>query len=129
MKTLNPNKNGSKRHDDLAHLDGESGVYVLYKRPNSYIGSTKDLRSRLRGHTKRFPGWYSVYQRMPIGKARERERELIQKFIESGFNILNQVIYSHGDRHSSVSPQTLKARLKAGWSLDAAKKTPARRYR
>lgn len=128
MNHLNSNKPGSRRHDGLKSLEGVSGVYVIYKKPESYIGSTKNLRSRLRSHVRRFPGWGYVYQRMPIEQARQREKELIAKFRKAGFQILNQTIYSHGERHPDVTPQLLHHRIKAGWSLDRAKNTPPKKY-
>lgn len=128
MNYLNSNKAGSRRHDDLKSLEGVSGVYVIYRKPESYIGSTHNLRSRLRSHVRRFPGWGYVYQRLPIEQARQREKELIAKFRAKGFRILNIATYSYGERHPDVTPQLLHHRLKAGWDLERAKYTPPKKY-
>lgn len=130
MNKLNPQPSGSRRHDELESLGGQSGVYVIWKKLYAYIGSTSDLRARLRKHSVKFAGWEYVYQRLPIAQARQREGELIRKFAAKGFRILNQRhVAAVLQRAPGVSRQLAHARIKAGWDPVRARMTPPRRYK
>lgn len=126
---LNPNNSGSRRHDNLNQFKGKSGVYLIWKNRQVYIGSTRDLRSRLRAHTSRFQGWEFAVQELPIKQARLREEELIRKFSSKKFQLLNvnrvlESLAAHG-----VSRQLVYSRVKSGWTEERARTTPPRGYR
>lgn len=124
MKFLNPATPGSRRHDILSNYDRQAGVYAIWNKRKVYIGSTKNLRSRLRAHSKVFAGWEFDCQMTDITTARYKEKIWLRKFIAAGFEVLNCYRYESGIRHPTVSRQCVYARLKAGWSLDRACKTP-----
>ena len=127
MKRLNPAIPGSRQHDSLKNLDNQSGVYALWNRKKVYVGSTKNLRSRLRAHSKIFAGWEFEYQMADIDTARYKEKIWIKKFAAAGFEVLNTYRYESAMRHPLVSRQLVYSRLKSGWSLDLACKTPPKK--
>ncbi len=121
---LNHNKAGSRLHTELATLDSRAGVYAIYKDLQVYIGSTKDLRSRLRAHTRRFCGWEFIYREFDITEARRRESIWIQRFKEKGFEIINHKLLQSIGRHPTVSRSCFHNRIKMGWSPERARTTP-----
>lgn len=125
---LNPNKPGSRRHDNIKHLDGVSGLYIIWNAREVYVGSTRNLFSRLRSHSKRFAGWEVTIQELDITAARYKEAIYIRKLLASGkVKILNQLHLPAAGRHPSVSRACFYARLRMGWDEERARKTPARR--
>lgn len=121
---LNPNKSGSRRHDGLVHLHRVSGVYIIWKNKQVYIGSTRDLRTRLRYHSRRFAGWEYAYLRYPIAEARNEEARLIRKYIEKGFRFLNTRLEKSVGRHPTVSRACYFNRIRMGWDPERARTTP-----
>jgi len=125
---LNSNPPGTRKHDDLKQFDRKAGVYLLLKGRQVYIGSTRDLRARLRSHASRYGGWEVIAEPMPLRQARAKEGELIRAFVTAGkFKILNtnRVLES---LRIGVSRQLFHARMKRGWSEQQARTTPPRGY-
>lgn len=125
---LNPNIPGSRKHDGLKHLEGVSGLYVIWKAKQVYVGSTRNLRSRLRSHSKRFAGWEVTIQELDITAARYKEAIYIRKLVARGdIVVLNTYLLPSAGRHPSVSRACYFNRLRIGWAEDRARKTPVRK--
>lgn len=123
---LNPALPGSRRHDDLKHLDKQSGLYVLWRGREVYVGSTHNLRSRLRAHSKRFAGWSFECQLLDITTARYKEAIWIGKYLSKGFRVHNTRLLKAAQRHPSVSRACYHARVENGWDEKRARETPVR---
>lgn len=123
---LNHNKPGSRLHTELTTLDSRAGTYAIWKDLQVYIGSTNDLRSRLRAHTKRFCGWEFIYREFDIATARRKEAIWIRRFVEKGFTVINNKHLQSIGRHPTVSRACFHNRIRIGWSPERARSTPKR---
>lgn len=129
-KTLNSHAPGSRHHKHLAPLMGESGVYYLTDGTGrAYVGSTRDLGSRLRGHSRKYAGWMYGYRRLPLAEARKAEVFMVRTLRAKGHNVINHnTPRAQKLLHPQVSRQLYHRRLKLGWSEREASMTPPRGY-
>lgn len=128
--TLNPNAPGSRKHDSLAHLTGKSGVYYITDGTGrAYIGSTRDLGSRLRTHSTKYAGWTFGYRICALRDARCAEAALVRTMLQRGQTVLNANIPRAWKLfHPDVSRQLYHRRLQLGWSEELARSTPPKKY-
>lgn len=129
-KTLNSHAPGSRHHKHLAPLMGESGVYYLTDGTGrAYVGSTRDLGSRLRSHSRKYAGWMYGYRRLPLTEARKAEAFLVRTLREKGHTVINHnTPRAEKLLHPEVSRQLLYRRLQLGWSEELARSTPPKKY-
>lgn len=75
---------GCKR-GDIKGLPKKPGVYVLhYPDEKAYVGSTKDLKRRLREHRKRRWKTFDWKETGSVYDARQEERALMKRLFEEG---------------------------------------------
>ena len=90
MKTHGLFRFQTRRHYDLDPFDGVSGVYSLHFEHGVYVGSSRDLRSRIRS-------WYGLtdnqftYKCFPTPDHRGTEDRLIRELRRRGVTLLNKV--------------------------------------
>lgn len=128
--TLNPNPPGSRIHSALAQLHGRSGVYYITDGTGRvYVGSTRDLGSRLRGHSTKYAGGTYGTLQLPLAEARKAEVLLVERLKARGHTVLNHnTPRATKLLHPKVSRQLAHRRMKLGWSEQAAYSTPPREY-
>ncbi len=110
MDTLNPNPAGcgTRHHKNLAHLRGVSGAYLLQIDNQLYVGSSKNLRTRLVEWSRKFPG--AKYQAIPAGNYRELEQRLLNKAKHKLISVknINNVIaapYQKKTKQKKIKPR------------------------
>lgn len=89
MKRFNSNPTGARRHYNLEEYDGKPGVYILRTARGLYVGSSKNLRSRLRQWALLLPGHeFAAY---PCTDYREAEQRMIDRIRARGHRVTNIV--------------------------------------
>ena len=73
---------------DYGHIPSFPGAYLLHKDNKCYVGSSKNLRSRLRSHaSSRFADWEMRY--FPDERYRLREQKIIEALLAENIELVN----------------------------------------